>query len=247
MIKYMRSEVYRNLCNKKNYVFLFGCMFLAILVNVVLCICNNYQADFLYGNTIFVFKTYCSSIPVLMFFILPLSIIIYGEENKHNTLKNVVSYGIPRSNIFFGKLIVELIIAFINFICSTVVFIVSAYMLLDNNGSVILNDLFNVILASIPLLIFTLVISHCLLFFFDNIGFVWAIIIVFIPRILSIIGMKIKVINIIASWMPFNLASKDAILSNTQAGVIKCYISGIVGSIIFLVIAYQLFKKKDIR
>ncbi|GKX27711.1 hypothetical protein SH1V18_01910 [Vallitalea longa] len=260
MINYMKSEMYRNVRTKGNYKFLFGLMGFVIFINVALGIYANSQVDFPYGNTNFSLSSLYSSLTVPMCLCLILCSTVFGQEYKCHTLKNSVSYGISRTHIYFGKLIMEIVISFINFICITGAYIISAYVMLEDSGPIYLENLFHALIGGIPLFIFSLVVAHSFLSIYDNerttaMAVQWAIIVIIIPNILALAGKKISICRTIASWMPWNLASSsyDRIANrmimpvSTDEGFIKCYIAGIIGSIIFLILGLVFFNKKEIK
>ncbi|WP_042272763.1 ABC transporter permease [[Clostridium] dakarense] len=259
MTNYIKSEVYRNLRSKGNYMFLFGGMGFVILLNVSLGIYANGQANFPYGNTGFSFSSFFTSMLTPMIICLPMVSAIYGQEFKHHTLKNSISYGIPRNQIYFGKFLMELVISLINLIFISGAYIISAYIMLENSGIVYLNDLLRAIVACTPLFLVSMTVAHCLYFTFENetvVGVTWAVIIIIVPQLLSIAGRKIVVLEKIASLMPANIVTN--IIYNqgkghmimywsSQEGLIKCFIVGAIGTLIFYMLGLLLFKKREIK
>ncbi len=253
MFNYIRSEFYRNIHVKGSTVLLFVTIGFVLLSNIFLA---NYGG---YGNTKVVFAQFGRSMGIPMILYLPLVSIINGNEFKNRTLKNAISYGISRSQIYLGKFIVEVSISIIILICTAAVYIISGYMMLENSGSMYLNDLFTAIIACVPLFIVGIACAHCLYFICDNgtvVGLVWIAIMVIIPQGLSIVGSKYDIVKKISDYIPWNMfdvqgydKSIDRILMlwTSQGGVIKCFVVGIIGSIIFYMIGLVLFKKKEIK
>lgn len=259
MFNYIKSEFYRNIHTKGNYIFLFGCMAFVIFLNVALGMFANSQVNFPYGNTKFSFSSFYTAMNVVMMVCLSLVSLIYGQEFKNHTLKNSISYGISRSQIYFGKFLTEVVISIINLVLISAAYIISAYIILDNSGIVYLNDLIRSLVACVPLFLVSVMVAHCLYFIFDSevaVGVSWVIIIAVIPKILSMVGRKIDILGKVASWMPWNIAgwstydeaNKRMIMSwSTQEGFVKCFIVGIIGTIIFYIVGLVLFKKREIK
>lgn len=259
MFNYIKSEFYRNIHSKGNYMFLFGSIGFVIFLNVALGIFAKGEVNFPYGNTYFSFSSFYSSMGMLMIVCLPLVSLIYGQEFKHQTLKNSISYGISRSQIYFGKFFMEVAISIVNLVCISLAYIISAYIMLENSGVIYLNDLIRSIIACVPLFLVCVTVAHCLYFIFDSettVGVSWVIIMIVIPKVLSMAGRKIDILGKIASWMPWSIvggstydeASKRMIMSwSSQEGLIKCFIVGIVGTIIFYTLGNMLFKKREIK
>lgn len=259
MLNYIKSEFYRNINTKGNYIFLFGFMAFACFLNIVLGTFANNDINFRYGSTNFSFSSFYTSMSAIMIICLLLVSLIYGQEFKYNTLKNSVSYGISRSQIYFSKFLVEVVICTINLILISFAYIISAYIMLEDSGIVHLNYLIRAIVACIPLFLVSVMVAHCLYFILENeisVGVSWVIIMIVIPKILSMLGRKIVVFDKIASCMPVNImntytyqkGSISVFMSwNNQDVFIKCFIVGIVGTIIFYTLGLILFKKRDIK
>lgn len=259
MLNYIKSEFYRNINTKGNYIFLFGCIAFVIFINVALGMFANSQINFPYGNTKFSFSSFYTSMGFIMIMCLPFVSIAYGQEFKYNTLKNSVSYGISRSQIYFGKFLAEVVIAIINVVLISVVYIISGYIMLENSGVIYLYDLIHSLIACTPLLFVSVIAAHCLYFVTESetsVTVLWMTIMIVIPRILSMLGKKIEVINKISGYMPFNIManytydeqSKRLIMDwSNQEGFIKCFVVGIIGTIIFYTLGLVLFKKRDIK
>ncbi len=259
MLNYIKSEFYRNIHSKGNYIFLFGSMAFVVFLNVSLGMFANGQENFPYGNTRFSFSGFYASMGIIMIICLPLVSIVYGQEFKNHTLKNSVSYGISRSEIYFTKFLMEVVICIIDLILISAAYIISAYVMLENSGIIYLNDLIRAIVACVPLFLVSVIVDHCLYFILENeitAGVYWAIIMIVIPKLLSMAGRKIEVLDKIASYMPFNImgaysydeSAKRAIMSwSTQEGFVKCFVVGIIGVIVFYTLGLLLFKKREIK
>ena len=88
------------------------------------------EESFPYATTKFAIGLYLGSFQAVFLLCITVASIVFGNEYTNHTLKNSISYGINRSSIYFGKLIVEILYAFIAFAIITGIDIGSAYLLL---------------------------------------------------------------------------------------------------------------------
>lgn len=259
MINYLRSEIYRNLRLKGNYLFILGAIAFVVFLNGVLWMFGNTDVSFPYNNTKFAFSSLYASMKIPMYLCICVVSLIFGQEYKNNTLKNTISFGISRSAIYLCKLLMTLVYALIVAVFVISAFIISAYILLENSGIEYLTTLIKAIIASIPLLLISLTIANCFYFITDKemsaIGY-WATIVVIIPSLLSMAGHKSEICNTIASYMPVKLISditlnektNDLILGFvTKEGIIKSIGVAIIFCSIFYFIGLEIFKRKEIK
>lgn len=259
MLNYIKSEFYRNINTKGNYIFLFGFMAFACFLNIVLGTFANNDVNFRYANTAFSFSSFYSAMGGIVLICLPFALLVCGQEFKNNTLKNSISYGISRNQIYFSKFLVEIVIGTINLVLISASYIISAYIMLEDSGILHFNYLIRAIVACIPLFLVGVVLAHCLYFILENeisVWTTWIIIMIVVPKILSMLGKKIVVFNKIASYMPINImntytyqeGSTSVLMSWMDKQVfIKCFVVGIIGTIIFYTLGLVLFKKRDIK
>ncbi|WDV48082.1 ABC transporter permease [Clostridiaceae bacterium M8S5] len=258
MLNYIKSEAYRNLRTKGNYIFLLSCLSFVTFINIALGLYASTQYNFPYGNTRFSFSNLYAGMGMPMMLCVTIVAIVLGQEFKHHTLKNSISYGITRKQIYFSKFLMELAVSAINLILICSAFIISAYAMLNDSGAIYFNILIRSIIACIPLFIFSVTVAHSLYFIFDNdivAVSVWGVIVVVVPKLLSLAGMGIKVFREIANWMPWNMLTATfygrtkewGMTWSTNKGMIKCFVVGIVGSIIFYIIGQRIFEKREIK
>ena len=259
MLNYLKSEFYRNINTKGNYIFLFGSMAFVIFINVALGLYANSQIDFPYGTTYFSLSSFYNFMDLLIIISIFLVSLINGQEFKNHTLKNSIAFGISRSQIYLGKFLMEVIICTINLVLISSAYAIAAYLMLEDSGIVYLKDFIQAITACFPLLLVSVSAAHCFYFIFDDEKSAlatWAIIIILIPDLVEMAGRKISILGKISKWMPWNMVgnatfdseSKRMIMSwSSQEGFIKCFIVGIVGLIIFYIIGLMIFKKREIK
>ncbi|WP_195964891.1 hypothetical protein [Clostridium cuniculi] len=57
MLNYFRSEIYRNLHSKGNYMFILGVMLFVVFLNVILWMFGNLDSTFPYNTTKYAFSS----------------------------------------------------------------------------------------------------------------------------------------------------------------------------------------------
>lgn len=259
MLNYIKSEFYRNINNKGNYVFLFGNIGFVIFINVALGLYANSQPNFPYGTTKYSLSSFYTLMGLIMLISVYLVSLTFGQEFKNSTLKNSVTFGITRSEIYLGKFLVEVVICIINLVLITSAYIIAAYVMLEDSGIIYLNDFIQAIIACFPLLLVSMTAAHCFYFIFDNESTAvatWSIIMVFVPLVISIFGRRINTLGKLANWLPWNMVGNAKFDSNTkriimswssQEGFIRCFIVGIIGLVIFYTLGLIVFNKKEIK
>lgn len=259
MINYIRSEVYRNLRSKGNYLFIIGLMAFAVFLNVALWLFVKSDANFPYATTKYAFSSIYSSLQLLMIISSFTVSLILGEEYKNKTLKNTISFGVSRSSIYFSKLLISVIYSLIAGILVCGTFIITAYLLLENSGGEYIKILINSLIIAAPIFLFCITLTNSLYFIMDkemNVSMVWIITVIVIPQLLAMIGRRNEIFNLIASYMPWNIVgdvsfnevTKKLVLGwMTPEGVFKSVIVSIIGCLIFYFIGLEMFKKKEIK
>lgn len=256
MLNYIKSEFYRLSRSKDLYLLTGICSGLIILMNIVLAISVRKMENFPYGTTRFSFGTLISQTQMLLLMAFIAASFVFGDEYKHHTLKNSISFGLSRTKIFCGKYIVSLVSALVCFAIIMACYVASAYILLENSGSEVLRELFLSMAGTIPSAIFSLTLAIALFFIIENgmsAALVWSGIIIALPLVMKLMGARIKICYEISHWLPWTMLSGNTVnqsayscIWDTPSGMIHCFIVGIVSSVVFFVIGLRLFQKRDI-
>ena len=113
-------------------------------------------------------------------------------------------------------------------------------LLLDNSGSIYLNELIRALIACIPLFLVSATVAHCFYFIFESETTVvmwWVSIMVIIPKVMELLGARVEILRKIAKLMPWNIVKnitegsgdhKFIFFWSSQQGLINCFIVGIV-------------------
>ena len=107
MFNYIRAELYRNF-NRKHFWMFTGVLAALPLAIIILGRGNNVQGvnfSMLLNSSL-----YMLSVPV--FLIAMIVDMVTAEENKFQTMRNVIAFGVPRYKFILSKIIVSVILAF---------------------------------------------------------------------------------------------------------------------------------------
>ena len=259
MPSYLKSEFYRLYHNKGSYLFIAICSLLLLSSNIVLFAVKATEPTFPYANTYFAFSCFYSSLMIVFFLCISVATSVFGNEHANHTMKNSISYGISRENIYLGKLIVEVVYAIIAFAIITAIYIGSAYLLLENSGIENLTLLFRSCFVIMPLLLCSIAVTNCFLFLLESngaaIGAVVGVLLA-LPLVSNFLGMKFRVFSEISKIMPYNLISKinfdfekaELILPwSGNSGYYYYWLIGFIEVIIVTVIGILVFRKKEVK
>ncbi|HWT73910.1 MAG TPA: ABC transporter permease [Mobilitalea sp.] len=258
MLNYLKSEFYRILRSRATYLFIAVCSVLLLSSNIVLALVKRSDETFTYANTAFSIANVYTSFGFVFILCIMVTGIIFNNENSNHTFKNCVSYGITRGTIYFGKLIIQIMYAIVAFLVIIGVHVASAYLLLDNSGPKELDMLFQVSLAAIPLLLFVIAVANCFYFIMEGTGGAVAAtcgVILALPIISGFLGMKFELIRKFADILPWNLLSSinydlgghTVKLFWSTNGYQNYWIAGMLQMIVFVVLGYSFFAKKEIK
>lgn len=107
MLNYMGAELYKLL--RRKYLYIFTAVILAGEALLVSGAIFNVS----HGATITFYDGGINAVLFLslgLYLLVIVSDLVFSDQYKHNTLKNEVSFGIPRTRIFLGKLFVEILL-----------------------------------------------------------------------------------------------------------------------------------------
>lgn len=258
MISYLKSEFYRIFHNKFTYLFIVISSALLVISNIVLAGVKGSDSSFEYANTKFAMSLLIGYFPLLLLLCIMVASMIFGNENSNHTMKNSVSYGISRGTIYFGKLIIEIIYSILAFTIITGIDVASAYLLLDNSGPEMFNAFIKVIFVSVPLFLFSVAITNCFIFIIESTGAATAAIaglVLVVPLVCQLLGMKFTFFQSLAKVLPWDLINNvsvddkyNVVLSwSGNAGYYNYWIAGVIQMIMFILIGYIVFRRKEIK
>lgn len=258
MSNYIKSEVYRILRYKWTYLFVIICSGLLLSMNIVLAAVKSHDAAFPYATTGFSFSYLYFNMSTLLLLTIAIGCMVFSNELNNHTIKNTISFGISRGTVYFSKFIMEILYAVIALLLITAIQVGSGYLLLEDSGIKELEIVLNTFVASFPLLISGLAVINFLLFTIESTGGAVAAaigILLGLPTICNLLGMKFAFFKMAASILPYNILSEInkneagnlVMYWDTAKGMLNCWIIGGIMTILMLGIGYAIFKKMEIK
>lgn len=132
MVKYLNAECYKAFRRKYFYLFLGAILALAAAFMLLLRVEGMHQSQTGDGMIIIqrvsvseLLGVLAMALSVGLYFCLIAADMVFSEQYKYNTLKNEVSFGLPRLRIYLGKLLSSVLVAVV--MCAV---LVGGYLLL---------------------------------------------------------------------------------------------------------------------
>ncbi|BCZ46598.1 hypothetical protein psyc5s11_26650 [Clostridium gelidum] len=245
MLNIIKAEIYKYIHRPYFYIITFIVSSIILLTEVVFS--SNMT------NRVFVISEVCPAGIGFALLLIVLFSLVFFEEYKYNSLKNLITSNVSREKIYLGKVIVQILIIILMGIIIIGVFLCG--LLLLNPGDGYNNDmlirLLIKIVALLPVLLAGLALSNLLVIGIKKEG----IAIVSYITILLILTDIIKLLSrsvwskliIVNDYLFYNQTS---IMSNLSAGnneIIHVLLVGIVSFIIFTTLGGLLFKRTEVK
>lgn len=245
MLNIIKAEIYKYIHRPYFYIITFIVSSIILLTEVAFS--SNMT------NRVFVISVVC---PVGIGFALLLIVLfslVFFEEYKYNSLKNLITSNVSREKIYFGKVIVQILI--ILFMGIIIIGVFLGGLLSLNPGDGYSNDmlirLLIKIVALLPVLLAGLALSNLLVIGIKKEG----IAIVSYITILLILTDIIKLLSrtvwnkliIVNDYLFYNQTSIMSNLSATNSEIIHVLLVGIVSFVIFTTLGGLLFKRAEVK
>lgn len=275
MLNYIRAELYRLFRRPGLYVTTLILCAAPIAFNCFLAFFDweAYGTD--NGLTGISYAGWMSSAQFFMIMGAIIPGLLYTNSRKYGDLKNTISFGTSRVQIFAGKCIVSILLSTLVLAVLLAVWIGSAEILLAHSDFPQIKD----VLLSVPALYLiacanaiTIVLLMELIERDIFTAIAWAAIWCILPTILNTLGMRFEILAEIASWMPYRFLQAVTMTTNTVAsgdllggtwsvnvaepattflwytasGLEKCLVSGVVGTVLFSALGWILLRRRDL-
>lgn len=256
MLNYMRSEFYRIFHSCSFYVTLAVFMGLPIVINGLLLFMVHKDASFPYAITSFSYSNFVANPMWMAYCAVLLSYILHDGPRKNGNLKNVLAIGIDRYKIFIGQCVVTTVVCSLTLLGTLGAYIGSAELLLQTAGPIVWQDMLKTAAVGFLIAVSAVVLSIALIILVNKDWggmLIWFTIFEFIPLAFFMLGLKFTALQEIALWMPKNFFNLTIVnMSNfepiwqTAEGLEKCIVSGLLGIVIFGVIALWRIRKMEV-
>lgn len=254
MLNYMRSEAYQI---RRNRSFLVCLIVMAGLILGAIGIMKYLDTHTARSLALPLNALYTSMSFIHGFVIIVAGSLENNEYQRHHTVKNSVAFGIPRVTIYLGKFFSQLLACTFIYIAMPLLFMAIGCLLLKTPPKEEFVSLFRAFAGAYPLCVCELAICFC---FFTNWGANWAGVLstLFVswglPQIFYILGYKFSFFTVLYKWNPsamveFQLDAQGVRYAywDTASGMAHCYLSGIVGTLLFVAIGLYWLNKREIR
>jgi len=251
MINYIRAELYRSF----NRVYFWGytafISILAVLSNVVILNVQGHMTPESINSMFDGLLMETLTLPV--FLVVGFIDIVTSDENKNETLRNVVAFGVTRSKIILSKIVATVMLAFIAEIIILVLYFGSVFVILGVNNELIATIIMfcKKSLVAIPLWIAAISICTCLAVIIkNNTAFAFAYV--------GIFTLTSTIINLISVFICENFKYVENILITkkiseisrgtlTSEIIISSVLIGVIYTVVFTAITILYFEKKEVK
>lgn len=259
MLNYLKSEFYRVARSKDIYAVTAAAAAVTVLMNIVLYYFKTVTVgEFRYATVRFSLNMMLGNIILIFVGGLIAAILVFADEYKNGTVKNVVSYGISRTQFFLGKCIVASVTAAISFIIIETAHIGTAYMILEHAESEPLLVLASGVVSILPAAFGAVVLAIAMLCCTQKLTTVmisWTTIFYLIPMFCEAMGKKSELFANIVRWMPSYQFRREVAgyLGNYQCvwdtpeGLFRCLVSGFIILLASIAFGILVFRRKSIH
>lgn len=254
MLNYIKSEMYRTNRNRSLKVFIGIC---AALLFAMVLILFYYKSEpkFPYATSQFTMNFLISGMGALLLLTIVVAAIIDNNEYKNHTIKHTVSFGMNRLELYFSRFFAMLLNSVIVYVIIAAFFSLISFAFLHHEafGKTML-DLLRVSLASFPCLMSGIAITYFFLMLFDNatVSIAWIVgVIVVLPNIMELLGMKFDIFNVMLKYTPSTCLSAGGkmvgSLATDMTATLTAVSVGFGWTIVFLVIGAICFQRQELK
>lgn len=250
MIGYMKRQFIWAAHNKRMYIFLGICLAGCILANGALLLFQYFYGD-REGATsanMIMYATQVLIIPYYLSFLIAGMVFRNGYKKGH--IKADMEDGVTRTEIYFGRLYLELVLTIIFVVAIAATFWGCVYLIIGNDGTldlIVFENFIQSVLAALPLWIAGVSISNMLCFVFKNKKFsilTYLVCIVLIPQLIFEWLIQFPFFQVIADFL---ITPQFYDLSSWfTRKPLKYWIMGILYTLLSSAAGYFIFKKKRI-
>ncbi len=254
MLNVIKSEIYKTGRRAYLYIFVGVISALGLALGVMFAVANRVRPAEYYTGFESVAAIVIMMLSAGIYFTLPFVDMVFSEEYKNLTMKNMVSYGTPRTSIYLGKLAVEILFALLGLAVMMTIILGGAFLLMGTQdmakSTEMLGNLLVRLAVSIPLWIGALCTGNMLAFLIRNsVMYVMIFLAWFgvVPEVLKGLGALVDPVfyQIRSCMIPplFDLMPGALSLDS----IVRCVVVGLAHAVVFTVIGVLLFRKKEIK
>lgn len=258
MLNYANAEFYKVFRRKYLYVtFVTICALAALLcAGFIFVNCGGSHVEFAHGA-----QSVLMVLSVGLYAALLICDMVFSDQYKFNTLKNEVSFGIPRSRIYLGKLAVEAVIGVVMSVLVVVFYVGMCYVTLyaspQEEAVRTVQIIGYCVLAAIPQWLAALALTNMLFFLVKGstlASFVMVGIIAVTPVALELTALMIwnsaphvsDVLLAIRDYLPTQIISRAPEVVGDWGFIGRSFLVGAVWVAVSSAVGLAVFQKKEI-
>ncbi len=255
MTNYIKSEFYRVFHTKAVYALTGACLMIVLFFNILLWAMRTFTGDFPWATTKYAFSTLEGYMHIPLCLSAVMGNVIVADELKHRTINNSVAFGLSREQIYLSKVIVGIVAAAFCLVVTETGFIGSGYLLQEDSGFAYTLSLLRGTAACIPAWIAGMAAIISLYYVTGSRSasiLSWILIMVAVPGVVSLLGMKFELCRRLASWLLYSMVSNIEVSGDwlvyswsTAQGFLKCQAAGIIGTALFIVLGIVAIRRKE--
>lgn len=255
MANYIKSEFYRVFHTKSVYLLTGACLLVVLLYNVLLWFMATFTMDFPWATTKHAFSTLEADMHIPLFLSAVMGSVVVSDDIKHRTINNSVAFGLSRRQIYLSKVIVGIAASAVCLLVTEAGLIGSGYLLLENSGIAYTLSLLKGTAACVPAWIAGMTAFISLYYVTGKEStsiWSWILIMVAVPTVVGLLGMKFELCTRLSSWMLYTMVSYtepsgEWLIYNwsTAAGFLKCQEAGVIGTSLFIVLGILAIRRRE--
>ncbi|MEH6978721.1 hypothetical protein [Bacillus pseudomycoides] len=249
MINYIKSEFYRFQRSNLLLVTTGISLFLVLFAPIALFYSLKADGTFRYANLEFYFANIISFYIIIIFLAYAISSILAGKDLT--IMRQSLSFGLSRKNIFFGKLIVSLSYFLILGITLVISSMIIGNLLLEHHTNSIFFDYLLALINMLPIIVSSFILAYVIhILALKDITNMAILILIYSVSgdIMKFISKNLPFISDSYKYSPSSILSTNFtnFASNKGVFLMEAWVVGILLSILYLIIGVFLFSKKDL-
>lgn len=255
MLNYIRAELYK-VFHRRSYLLIT----LAVVLGLEGLLVAGWVFTNAHGNHIDFYTgagMLCTMLKIGFYGTLLTCDMVFAAQYKHSTLKNEVSFGLPRNRIYFGKFIVQLVMSILFCVVMAVFYLGLCWLTLYHDPEMdrIAMELVGYcLLTALPLWIgVQAAVCACFFFLKSDLAASFAAVGIFevaavVLKVASLFNTPLKgTLQVLHEHMPTEMLGNAPQVAGDWAFCGKAWIVGAVWFVVFTALGMYGFRKKEIK
>ena len=246
MLNIIKAEIYKYIHRPYFYV-------LTLVVSSIILLCEALFSSNM-TSRVFVISKACPAGMNFALILIILFSLVFSEEYKYNSLKNLITSNVSKENIYLGKLLVQIVIILFTGVILIGVFLSGLLLLNPGDGysnDILIRFLIKMI-ASLPLLLSGLALSNLLMIGIKKEGIAIVIYIMILLLSSDIIKLlsrtiwdKLSIIN--DYFFNTQILIVNYSIDVTNGEIIQATLVGFISFVAFAILGGLFFKRAEVK